>query len=179
MKKYLLFTILLCLQVTGYSQTVTGTVFDKETRKPVSYAVIYFEGTSVAALTDSKGNFNLDVKKIASMPLTVSAMGYYSLSISDYSTGKPLILYLIPKLIELNEISVEAKSHPGLRKKNLKIFRTEFLGRTENSKHCEILNEGDLRFVTSGDNDTLRAYSLKPLIIDNKALGLQDNLLPG
>jgi hypothetical protein len=71
----------------------------------------------------------------------------------------------------LQEISVEGKGNPKIRKRNLTIFRREFLGRTKNAKECEIENEDDIRFIFSAKNDTLKAFSINPIIIKNKGLG--------
>ena len=45
-----------------------------------------------------------------------------------------------------------------------------FLGSSANALRCDILNEKDLRFFNINDT-SLSAYSLNPLIINNKALG--------
>ncbi|MDO9340027.1 MAG: hypothetical protein Q7T72_05800, partial [Bacteroidales bacterium] len=55
------------------------------------------------------------------------------------------------------------------REKNLKIFKEIFLGTTPNALKCEIINENDIMIFHK--NDTLKAYSLKPILINNKALG--------
>jgi hypothetical protein len=171
MKKTLFLVILAFFYLEGYGQLISGTILDKETGNPITYATIYFEGTSVATFTDTKGNFILDTRNRSNMPLTVSALGYYSLNINDYVTDKPVVVHMIRKVIELDEISVAAKGDPKIRKRNLEIFKREFLGRTKNAGKCEIANENDIKFVTSANSDTIRAYSLNPLIIKNRSLG--------
>jgi hypothetical protein len=171
MKKLIFLAAFLNLFLTGYNQIIHGTILDKETKSPITYATIYFEGTSIAAFSDGQGNFALDIKNNTSMPLTISALGYYSMSLNDFSAQKAILVYLTPKIFELHEISITAKGHPKIRKRNLEIFRREFLGRTKNAKKCEIVNEDDITFINSQNNDTLRAYSIKPLIINNKSLG--------
>jgi len=104
------------------------------------------------------------------MPITVSATGYYSVTIADFSTSQPLKIYLNPKVIKLDEVSVKAKSLVRQRKANLKVFTNEFLGTTGNAQNCIILNEDDIKFDYSSDSDTLRALASKPIIIDNRAL---------
>jgi hypothetical protein len=171
MKKLIFLAIFINILLTGYGQMITGTILDKESGSPVTYATIYFEGTSIASFTDAKGNFKLEIRNINTMPLTISALGYYSMSLNDFSPQKPIVVYLTPKVFELKEISVEAKGKPKIRKKNLEIFRREFLGRTENAKKCLIVNEDDIRFINSANNDTLKAFAIKPVIINNIGLG--------
>jgi len=152
-------------------QIIKGKVFNSETKEPIAYAVAYFDGTAIASYTDPEGSFNLDVRKAGEIPLTISALGYYSVTISDFSPGKDIKVYLIPKIFTIGDISIKASGNKFLRKQNMQIFKTEFLGRTKNVRQCEILNEDDIRFTTSKDNDTLKAYAITPIIVLNHALG--------
>jgi hypothetical protein len=171
MKRLYLFILFINLCLISYSQIIKGTILDKETKTPVSYAAVYFDGTSVASYTDANGSFRLDIKNNTSMPLTISALGYYSATVNNFSSGKDILVYLEPKVFEMKDVSVNARGNPNIRRENLAIFRREFLGRTRNAKECTIINEDDIRFITSDDKDTLRAVCLKPLFIVNKGLG--------
>jgi hypothetical protein len=171
MKKLITVFLFLNLYTVTYNQIIKGTILDKNTKSPIAFATVYFNTTSVGAYTDDKGFFKLDIGNISSMPLTISALGYYSTNISDYSPNRDILVYLTPKVFELNEVVVIAKGKENARKQNLDLFRKEFLGRTESAKECEIANEDDIRFITSTDKDTLKAFSLKPIIIINKRLG--------
>jgi len=173
---FLIFRILLlmllffpCLQ--AFPQTIQGTVFDKNSKVPIEFATIYFNGTITGTYSNQSGGFELDISKNLSMPLTVSAIGYNSLTISDYSPDRPVLVYLVPKVYELEEIVVRANIPQGERKVNLRTFRDEFLGNTGNAMTCEIENEEDIGFNYGKDWDTLKAYAKKPIIIHNKALG--------
>jgi hypothetical protein len=159
------------LSSAAYCQIIRGKVLDMETKIPITYATAYFSGTYIAAYTDAKGVFELNNTKNITMPLTVSALGYYSVYVPDYSTGKEIIVYLTPKVFEINEVVVNAKLNTKIRRENLDIFRREFLGTTPNAKDCAISNEDDIRFISSPDNDTIKAFSLKPIFVVNKALG--------
>jgi hypothetical protein len=171
MKKLISVFLFLILYLVTYSQIIKGTILDKNTKSPIAFATVFFNTTSVGSYTDDKGFFKLDIRNIISMPLTISALGYFSTNISDYSPNTDIIVYLTPKVFELNEVVIKAEGKEQGRKQNLDIFRREFLGRTENAKECEITNEDDIRFITSPDKDTLKAVSLKPIIIINKRLG--------
>jgi hypothetical protein len=162
---------LININLIAYNQVIKGTILDNKTKSVIYSASVYFNGTSVGTLTDEKGNFQIDVSKYRAMPLTISAIGYYSATLTDFSTSKPHLVYMNPKLFELNEVVVKAKSQNWKRRENLTIFRSEFLGTTANSLNCEIINENDIKFRNSGDNDTLWAYSTKPILVKNKALG--------
>lgn len=171
MKKLLIFVILSFYQFTIYSQVIKGTIIDNTTKEVIISASVFFSGTSVGTLSDEKGNFQLNISKYPIMPLTVSAIGYNSITLKDYSKDKPNIISLSPKTFELNEVVIKEKSHWLKRSENLTIFRNEFLGTTGNSMNSVITNEKDIRFKTSVNDDTLTAYSINPLLIENKALG--------
>jgi hypothetical protein len=171
MKKSILLFLFISVCLVGYNQVIKGTIYDSKTKSIIYSASVYFNGTLVGTLSDQNGNFQIDISKYRSMPLTISAIGYYSVTLTDLSAGKPLLVYMNPKVFELNEVVVKAKSTTWKRKENLTIFRNEFLGKTANALNCEIINENDIRFTNSSDNDTVKAYAIKPLLIENKALG--------
>lgn len=105
------------------------------------------------------------------MPITISAIGYYSKKKSDYSISEPLEIYLSPKTYELMETVISDKSLKKKRKRYMRLFKDEFLGTTANSHDCVIINEEDISFDYESADDTLKTYALKPIIISNKALG--------
>jgi hypothetical protein len=155
----------------AYDQVITGTVLDKNTNDTISFATVFINGTFIGTYTDEHGHFALDISEHPSMPLTVSAIGYYSVTLAEYSTTRPIMVTMKPKVYELKEIVITAKSLTRQRRENLELFRKEFIGRTGNALHCEIMNENDITFNYGADQDTLKAFASKPILIDNKALG--------
>ncbi len=158
------------LNIVAYSQVIKGIVLERKTNNPV-LATIYFSGTFVGTLSDLNGNFELDISKNNSMPLTISSVGYYSITLTDYSKVKPLIIYLTPKVLELKEVIISSKSLASKRKAYLNKFKDVFLGTTYNARNCEIINENDITFNYDSCRDTLKAFASKPILIYNKALG--------
>jgi hypothetical protein len=171
MKKIVFILLFASINSTVFCQVINGTVFDNKTKEIIYSASIYFNGTSAGTLSDQNGKFKIDITKYRSMPLTISAIGYYSVTLNDFSSAKALSVYLNPKMFELTEVVVTEKSHARERRENLTIFRNEFLGTTGNSLNCEITNEDDIRFKYDSGNDTIKAYATKPILIINKALG--------
>jgi hypothetical protein len=171
MKKIILLFLFVNTYLLSYNQILKGTIYAQDTKDVIISASVYFNGTSVGVLTDQAGKFQLDISNYRSMPLTISAIGYYSVSQKDFSSDKPMTIYLKPKVFELNEVVVREKSHARERRENLTIFRNEFLGTTSNSLRCDILNEKDIRFISDNDNDTIKAFAINPILINNKALG--------
>ncbi len=171
MKRLSIILLLFCVNLSAYSQVIKGKIVEKGTNNPIEAATVYLNGTFIGTNCDTDGNFSLDISRYPTMPLSVSAMGYYSATLVDFSKDNPLIIQLAPKSFELNAIVVKAKSLQKERKANLILFKREFLGRSGNAKDCKILNENDILFDYSKNNEVLNAYSKKPLIIDNKSLG--------
>ena len=167
-----LFIFIISLLITGisaYSQLLNGTVYDSETKKAVPYASVYVNGTSTGMLTDTNGSFSLNISKTGNLPVAVSAIGYYSMLISDFPADRKLIIYLDPKVIPLKEVIV--KSNNATRNRYLSIFKSQFLGASARESTCKIENEDDLAFQYSEEDNVLKVFATKPLIIDNRILG--------
>lgn len=171
MRRLFFIQFLIFHSLIAYDQIIEGTVFDKETGGKINYAAVYFERSFVGTYTDKEGNFRIDVTKNVGMPLSVSAIGYFSLSISYYSNNEPVIVHLTPKVYNLKEVIVNARSQARDRRNDLRTFRAIFLGTSSNALKCRIMNENDISFSSGTDKDTLRAYANNPLQIVNKALG--------
>jgi hypothetical protein len=167
----ILLFILISSCLTAFSQIIKGTILDKATKNPIDYALVYFNGTFVGTNADKNGKFELDISRNNLMTLTISALGYYSTTLTDFSTDKSLIIFLTPKIFELKEIVVTANAHAKDRKVNMKLFKNVFLGNTLNAKDCFITNEKDIMFIYDNETETLKAFTSKPILIDNKALG--------
>ena len=171
LKKFILLILFINFFTVGYNQVIKGTILDKETKNTIPHATVYFSGTFVGTTTDQNGYFELDITKYASRPLAISAIGYYSYTLIDFSKNDPFIIYLTPKAYELEEVVITAKSYARERKANLKLFKNAFLGKTFNARKCEIINENDITFNYGSDDDTLKAFALKPILVNNRALG--------
>lgn len=171
MRKIILFLLLINFCPFGYSQIIRGTILDKSNNSKINFASIYLNGTFVGTLSDLNGNFELDISKNASMPLTISYIGYYSVTLTGFSTDKPLLIYMTSKVYEVKEVVISSKSLSRRRRANLNLFKNVFLGTTANARNCEILNENDITFNYDSDRDTLKAFASKPILINNRALG--------
>jgi hypothetical protein len=171
MKKLISLCLFINFYLVAYNQIISGTILDKETRSIIDFASVYINGTFVGTQVDQKGNFKLEISGNESKPLTISALGYYSVTLTEFPLKKPLIVYMSPKTIGLPEVVVSAKSLAKARKKYLAIFRREFLGSTPNANYCKITNENDITFNYGSCKDTLKAFASRPLLINNNALG--------
>jgi len=170
MKKYILILQLLLFAASAYGQIVRGIILDSESREPVPFATIYFNGTFAGTSSDQEGGFQFDVTAYNSMPLTISSIGFYSYTLRDFSFDGPVVIPLTPKVYEIGAVEIDGTTAARSRKANLKVFRDQFLGQTPNARKCKILNEEVISFFNDSNEDTLRAFAMEPIKIYNKAL---------
>jgi hypothetical protein len=175
MKQLSFLVIVICFCNIGNSQIFKGIVMDQETQKKISFATAYFNGTYIGTNTDENGYFELNIPKNVSMPLTISALGYYSTTLTEYSTDKLTSIYLEPKLYQLKEVVISAKNNLHNRRFYMNLFEKEFLGTSINAKNCKIINEEDINLSYNTDNNIFTAFSSNPVQINNKFLGYKIN----
>ncbi len=173
MKKLFLLLVFTLSALISYGQIICGQVLDQETRKPVDYASVFFNGTFLGTSTNENGEFELDVTAYANRALQISAVGYRSTTLKSFKAHEQYTVLLKKAVFEIQEVSVESESLVKARKRCMRIFKDEFLGQSRNSKACMIINEEDITFNYQSDHDTLRAFARKPLVILNNALGYQ------
>ncbi|MFN8255079.1 MAG: carboxypeptidase-like regulatory domain-containing protein [Bacteroidales bacterium] len=170
MKK--LFLILICLNsiIISNSQVFKGYIKDKSTENAIGFVSVFIDGTTVGTITDNNGYFELNVSKYINLPISISALGYQSVTLNEYTTDINKTIFLTPKEFEIEEVVVTAKKKTNY-KYNLKLFKNQFLGLTPNALKCKIENENEIRFTFDPSDDTLKAFSPHPLEIENQALG--------
>lgn len=164
------FTLLyiLLIHVTS-AQLIEGSVVDKMTNEPLMGASVYFEGSSIGTLSDEKGNFNLEADGLVNVKLITSYVGYGTVIINEPTIKKSILIKLLPKAEQLEEIVLV--NDPFSREEKLEVFRHEFLGKSKAAKTTFITNEDDIELQFSTKDNILKAYTEKPLIIQNSYLG--------
>eukprot|EP01093_Parvamoeba_rugata_P006727 TRINITY_DN2069_c0_g1_i4.p1 TRINITY_DN2069_c0_g1~~TRINITY_DN2069_c0_g1_i4.p1 ORF type:complete len:501 (+),score=107.34 TRINITY_DN2069_c0_g1_i4:28-1530(+) len=92
------------------AQNLTAFVIDSISQQPIPFATVQLKEKGV--ITNEEGNFNFILNETIteSDSLTISSMGYETLSkpISEFTTAKIL---LVPKAIELREVIVSNKNY--------------------------------------------------------------------
>lgn len=161
---------MLCLCISAFAQIITGFVSDEKTKRRLSNAIVYFDGTFTGTATDKNGHFIFDISKYPSMPVIISSGGYFSVRIDVITPEKPVQIYLKPKIFESVKIEGKSKEEQKVKTENLKLFKSTFLGKTYNARFCEIINEDDIILIAD-ENDTLKAFASNPILIYNEALG--------
>lgn len=165
-KNYLLILLLSASHI--FSQTIKGRVVDVD-NLPLPGANIYFDGTTIATIADENGNFTLFYGSKLNSVLAVSFIGYQTQFIKSFESDKDIIIVLKEASNTLKEVVI--KKDRFTRKQKLQLFREQFLGMTAIAKKAVIENEDDLYFEYNEELNTFKAYSDKPLLINNVSLG--------
>lgn len=153
-----------------FAQGVSGYVFDNATKSPLSGASVYFEGSTLGAITNDEGYFSIVTTKAMNSNLIISYLGYQDKIISQPKS--PLKVLLLPALESLNEVVIRSSSM-FTREEMLAVFRNQFLGTTRAGRACEIQNEEDIYLSYDPRAHRLTAETDQPIIVLNAYLGYE------
>jgi hypothetical protein len=68
--------------------TMVGRVINKDTRKPIIGAIIFFENTNIGGICDNDGNYSIGRIPPGNHNLKVSCIGFELLKISNFNFEK-------------------------------------------------------------------------------------------
>ena len=172
MNTKLIFIVLLL--VCGFNlraQTSISGIITDSLKNPVPFASVYLSNTTMGTSANDHGAYKLDITQNGAYELIVTCIGYKSYSKTIHVEEKDLVfnITLYPDYKILNEVVVTAKDN--YRKRNYSMFIKIFFGETVNASKCKILNPEDLFLIFDRKERVLSGRSVKPLVIENKALG--------
>jgi hypothetical protein len=151
--------------------SLIGKVISGEDQKPLPWANVFLSNTSVGTQTDMEGHFKLQNLSAGNFKLVASFVGYESIVIDVRpQEQKSYTIVLKPSIKNLKEVIIRGKSlSASERTKNMKDFRENFIGLSENARFCTIANPSALEFKREAL--VLEATSDSLLIIENGGLG--------
>ncbi|HZY78418.1 MAG TPA: TonB-dependent receptor [Cyclobacteriaceae bacterium] len=146
---------------------VTVTVYDAETGKPIPYANVYFNRTTIGGYTDANGKAEITRIPFGKQELVISTIGYrpYTRMI-DITEGTTLSISVKLNVRMLDAVEVKGK-RDNKWKRQLARFEKLFFG--THNKFCQIKNPYGLNFDQS--NGEFTAEAREPLNIENDYLG--------
>lgn len=164
-----------------YSErTIMGQVLDKTTQEPLPFANVFIDNSTLGLATNLEGRFKIDNIPDIGFNLVVSYVGYKSKSIPfNYKQeveNRNFIIEMELDSIALEEIMVIGQSRRGNdreKRRLLKRFEEEFLGKSENAKECVIVNPEVLEFEVLDSLNNYRVTAEDMLYIENNALGFR------
>lgn len=136
---------------------------------PLPGANVYFDGTTLATITDENGAFALNAGSQLNSILVISFIGYQTQYTKTFDGKTELQVILKESTNALKEVVVVRDKFS--RADKLRIFRQQFLGQTKYGAKSVIENESDVYFDYDDKALILKAYSDKPLLINNTVLG--------
>ncbi|KAA0989504.1 carboxypeptidase-like regulatory domain-containing protein [Dyadobacter aurulentus] len=166
-------SLLIVMQATAQTGTVTlvGKVTDEKTGKPLPFANVFINNSSIGTNADENGNYKLPNLTIGNLEMAVSFLGYETVkqTLRFEQPGTKTVMFKLREGMELKGVTIYAKKDKK-RERYLKIITRELLGTNKFSKQCKILNPEVLR-ISMEDDGHLTAQTVSPLIIENYALG--------
>jgi hypothetical protein len=152
--------------------TLSGSVHDSTTGKPLPGVSVFLNSTSKGTITHNDGSFVLVNIPPGRYELIISAIGYATLQLelSTHRLPPNLKITLHTQASELAAVTVEPYLKNGWKKWG-KLFWDNFIGTTDNASSCSIRNKDALRFRYYLKSRKLTVSAVEPLIIVNKALG--------
>ena len=175
--RYFLSVAILLLSVNfafaqqGASVILTGKVTDGKTGKPLPFANVFVNNSTIGTNADENGNYRLAGLTIGSIEMAVSFLGYETIkqTLRFEQPGVKTVQFKLIEGMQLTGVTIYSKKNKK-REKHLAIITRELLGKTPFSKQCRILNPEVLK-ISLDDNRHLSAQTTAPLIIENNALG--------
>lgn len=167
--KKVLYLLLLSFTTFGFSQEISGVVFNDKSGEPLVGASVYFNNTTLGTSTNLNGAFKLEYKEAIKTSLIISFMGFETLIINEFSRLDNLKFNLKESPNVLNEV-VLYNGDDWSRELKLQEFRKSYLGESENGLASKILNEDDIILRYNSKTKQLLAKTTTPIVIENTKL---------
>jgi len=162
--------VLFFIVITIHAQDViTGTLRATQDSLAIENASIYFNNTTIGAISNTLGDFKITRDNAIQTELIISVLGFETLIIPHNQLGPLGTLYLKESIDSLDEVLLDDDTWS--RERKLRAFRKYFIGALVSASDVKILNEKDLRLRYSATNGMLYADSNVPIKIRNKNLG--------
>ena len=172
MKRLVVFSFVFFMSLgRSYSQNIlAGTILDKESGEPISYAMIGVNERYIGVVSDGKGEFTLPYNdKIAnSDSITVTCLGYHALkmAVNDVK-GSKMDIYMNISALRIDEVVVRAGekksvkigySSAGTRMLSTPLFaHSELDDSNELGKECGVV----LKIKDDSDIKSLNFYLVR------------------
>lgn len=180
MKKFTSFVLLLAGAVTissAQSSTyfkISGKVIDANSKAPMQAASVFAQNTTMGTATGTDGRFTLWLPN-GGYDLAATFAGYETstkrITTADANDSN-LVIEMKLQVKSMEEVAVKSSNElkDGLEKYG-SFFMDNFIGKTTNSKQCDIKNKEALKFYFSKKRNRLKVRADEPLVIENAALG--------
>ena len=151
---------------------LSGRVIDNETKKPLEGISIFLSHTTNGAVTNTKGDFQLDHLKPGKYELVVTSLNYEDniISIQVGLINEPITITMNPTATQLKEVVVESYDENGWERWG-DSFNSYFVGSPFLAINCHFKNPEVLKFKFGANSNKLIAFTNEKLIFENIELG--------
>lgn len=134
--------------------TFSGTVYDIDSKEPLSFSSVWIKGTDNAVVTQIDGSFSISPVHPQDTIL-VSALGYKDHEILGRTiTKEPMVVEMIPSAIQIDAITVRPGKNRAIPIVKKTIHNRKD-NRPENVKDIELIVYNKLNFSLSGIDSTI------------------------
>jgi hypothetical protein len=161
---------------TSNGQNFIGRVTEEQSDDPISAAHIFFANYQSGTYSDDSGYFDLQIPDEFPLQLVISHVTYNSktINIDSYLKDSVLNVQLTPRVEALEEVNISASIDKEWNR-SLKHFIGAFLGNSENSRKCSIVNPHVINFTN--EDGLLRAVADNLIVIENLSTGYKLHFL--
>jgi len=162
-------------QVQQHRNGVRGVVLDAESRTPLVNVNVFLSNTKIGTGTDAQGAYTLTGIPPGRYDLVFSRVGYERVIRPVLLNADKTIMvnaHLKPRVIAIAGVDVvgEGSANAWERRRNIRIFLEEFLGKTSNARGCKVLNQDKIRLWIDS-SEKLNASTDSAIVVENRALG--------
>lgn len=151
--------------------SIRGIVLDADDQSPLPGASVFIANTTKGTSTDANGEFVIAGVAPLRYELVISFIGYQTQAINIVG-GEPVRykILLAPVAQQLREIVVRSRKLSRFERSNyLRSFEENFIGKSDNARHCKLENPDVLWFDKAGA--VLNVGADSALVLRNKGLG--------
>jgi hypothetical protein len=155
--------------------SIKGRVTNAATGQPLEFANVFFANTTIGTSTDTSGRFELRSVQPGTYMLVVSLVGFIPARQEVVLTPGEVLTRdfgLQIREVRSDEVEVEGED-PWLWRRELGLFTKAFVGTTDNSALCSIVNPQVINFHRDVKTGFLLADSDSTIIVENRAVGFR------
>lgn len=168
---FLFLSLLAFFNISGFSQSdLSGRVEDEYNNKAIADANVFFNNTSIGAITDQQGKFSFTNLRLSNIDIIVFSPGYELLVFRPTPQnvkGRNVVFRLKRKMPESTKLVIDERS----RKLAIGKFCELLLGATREADDCKLINDGAIYFLQGENQKQFRMLSNVPLSFVNERLG--------
>lgn len=159
------------------NRKLRGIVVDGNSGAPLPFANVFIDNSVLGVATETDGTFVLENLPGRTFDLVTSYVSYdsrmFPVRMDSIDAGELFRIEIFESAKQVTGIEVQplTKREIRLGKRLLRKFQAEFLGRSDNSKKCRIVNPQVLEVKQIEGADNFIVTASEDLIVENRALG--------